>query len=555
MMTNKEIARSFQFLGNIMELHGENPFKIKSYQSAYITLRKLDRPLSEMTPDEIESIKGVGKAISAKILELLSGGKMDALEKYKQQTPEGVQEMLEVGGMGPKKVQVIWKELGIETIGELLYAVNENRLLELKGFGPKTQEELKRQLEYFNKTKDRFLYASLEAVAEDLVSAIKARLPGVEVCQVGEMRRRCEVVNQIDLLLATGQEPEILWKENVLQLLSKTAEGVFFCRTADDYPVRLFTCEQEVFIIKKLQLTGSESFVNKIFENHSPVLFKGILDEAGCFEKMGLHYIPPEHREDIDVLQKYGVATEAPLLIEPSDIQGVVHLHTNFSDGMHTLEEMVKEAQSLGYGYLGVTDHSKSAFYANGLSVERVLEQMALVDRLNATLASFRIFKGIESDILSDGSLDYEQNILSQFDFVIASVHSNLRMDEDKANKRLLKAIENPYTSILGHPTGRLLLSRQGYPIDHKKIIEACAANKVAIELNASPYRLDIDWRWISYAVEKGVFISINPDAHSKEGIKDIRFGVLAARKAGLSAKNCLTAFNAPDFFNFVKKR
>ena len=243
-----------------------------------------------------------------------------------------------------------------------------------------------------------------------------------------------------------------------------------------------------------------------------------------------------------------------PELINPTDIQGVIHSHTTYSDGINSLTEMAEAARAAGYSYIGITDHSKAAFYANGLSVERVLEQMAEIDQLNTQWDDFRILKGIESDILADGSLDYEEDILQRFDFVIASVHSNLRMDEAKATARLLAAIENPYTHILGHPTGRLLLSRPGYPIDHRKVIDACAANQVAIELNASPYRLDLDWTWIPYALEKGVLISINPDAHSIAGIQDIYFGTLAARKGGLTAERCLNARPADEFLAALKK-
>lgn len=233
-----------------------------------------------------------------------------------------------------------------------------------------------------------------------------------------------------------------------------------------------------------------------------------------------------------------------PILIEETDIKGVIHSHTTYSDGLHTLREMAEYSKSLGFEYIVITDHSKSAFYANGLKPERVLAQMEEIDALNAELAPFKIYKGIESDILGDGSLDYEEDILKQFDVIIASVHSNLKMDKEKATTRLINAIKNPYTTILGHPTGRLLLSREGYPIDHMAIIDACAEHQVAIELNANPYRLDLDYEWIPYAMEKGVKISINPDAHSKEGIHDIRYGVLAARKGGLTKEMC---FNAAD--------
>jgi DNA polymerase (family 10) len=244
-----------------------------------------------------------------------------------------------------------------------------------------------------------------------------------------------------------------------------------------------------------------------------------------------------------------------PGLLEFTDIKGVLHVHTTYSDGANTLREMALGARELGFAYLGVTDHSQAAFYANGLTPERVLEQVDEIDRLNQELTPFRIFKGIECDILNDGALDYDAELRGRFDFIIASVHSNLRMDEAKATQRLVAAIENPHTRILGHPTGRLLLSRPGYPINHRRVIDACAANGVAIELNANPYRLDLDWRWIPQALEKGVFIAVNPDAHSLAGLRDTRYGVLAARKGGLDAEHCLNCFDAAAFEAWLRRK
>ncbi len=267
------------------------------------------------------------------------------------------------------------------------------------------------------------------------------------------------------------------------------------------------------------------------------------------FERAGLPYLAPELRSAPDALSR-----AIPELLDEEDIRGVVHAHSTYSDGLHALQEMAESARNAGFAYLVITDHSKSAFYANGLSIERVLAQMAEIEALNAAMAPFRIFKGIESDILADGSLDYPEEILAQFEVVIASVHSNLKMDEAKATARIIRAIENPHTRILGHPTGRLLLSRPGYPLDHRAVIDACAANGVAIELNANPYRLDLDWAWIPYAIEKQVWISINPDAHSREGIRDIHFGVLAARKGGLEKSRCLNAMDLESFAEWVGK-
>lgn len=552
-MTNREIAQHFRKLGQIMELHGENPFKIRSYANAYRTLRSLEEPLAGMGADEIGQIKGVGQAIQGKIQELLESGQMSTLEKYRLKTPAGVEEMLNIKGFGPKKIMAVWEGLGVESVGELLYAVNENRLVELKGFGKKTQDELRKKLEYYQKSKDRFHYAALEATAEALVKSVKDALPGeVPVRLCGAIRRKAIVLDEIELLIGRDGAVEELEAAAVLQLV-QASTGSYTARAgAEDIPVRLYTCPAEQFGSTLFRLTAAEDFSAAVQQLFSAEQLHGKATEEAVFESLSLPFIVPELREhswSLDLAK----AGQLPELIEEQDIQGVVHAHTTYSDGAHSLREMAEYAQQQGFSYLGLTDHSKSAFYANGLQPERVYQQMEAVDALNKELAPFRIFKGIESDILNDGSLDYEDELLRAFDFIIASVHSNLRMDEAKATQRLIRAIENPHTSILGHPTGRLLLSRQGYPIDHKKMLDACAANGVAVEVNANPYRLDLDWTWIPYALEKGILLSINPDAHSKTGIHDIHYGLLAARKGGLTASQCLNAKDAEGFLGAIK--
>jgi DNA polymerase (family 10) len=512
----------------------------------------LDQALVDMNDQEIAGIKGVGKAISGKIRELLDNGEMQTLEKYKAMTPEGVQEMLNIKGFGPKKILTIWKELEVETIGELLYAVNENRLIELKGFGKKTQEDLKQKLEYYQKSKHKFHYATLEGEALDLIEVIEELLPDVRVEWTGAIRRRCNEVEVIELLVASDQSLDILFERGILSDLNKEGNKIH-ATNQNEYPVLIYTCSKEEFGSKQFRYTAAADFMEAFLQAYPSIDFKGLAEEQAIFAKAEIDYIEPEMREQAWALD-LAKAQNLPTLVEKEDIKGVIHSHTTYSDGLNTLEEMVEAAKELGYQYIGITDHSKSAFYANGLKPDRVLEQMQAIDALNAKMNDFTILKGIESDILNDGSLDYEEDILKQFDFIIASVHSNLRMDEEKATNRIIKAVENPYTSILGHPTGRLLLSRQGYPIDHKKIIDACAENGVSIELNANPYRLDLDWTWIPYATEKGVLISINPDAHSTQGILDIHYGVLSARKGGLTKEQCLNAYSVEDFLKNLKK-
>ncbi|MBK7410631.1 MAG: DNA polymerase/3'-5' exonuclease PolX [Saprospirales bacterium] len=528
MTTNKEIAKSFQLLGELMELHGENPFKIRSYQNAYLNLRKMDQPLSELSEAELSALKGVGNAISGKIRELVETGKMQTLERYKAQTPEGLQEILQVPGLGPKKIRLLWKELDIESIGELLYAVNENRLLDLKGFGLKTQEDLRQKLEFFQHTRHLYHYAAAWTEAGKLLETLRNQLPGRQIELTGAIRRKNNVVDRIEFLVE-GEEADASFLET-------------------SFPVHIHFAPANNFGTAWVKTTDGSDFWDQLAASNpdQPT-------EQALFAAAGLPFVEPELR-DIPHAIDWARKGAMPQLVEATDLKGLVHAHSTYSDGMHSLREMAIHARSLGYQYLGITDHSQSAFYANGLKPDRVRAQWEEIDALNAELAPFRIFKGIESDILNDGRLDYESDILDGFDFIIASIHSNLRMDEEKATQRLITAIEDPHTRILGHPTGRLLLSRTGYPIDHKKVIDACAANGVAIELNANPYRLDLDWTWIPYAREKDVLIAINPDAHSKSGMLDMHFGLCAARKGGLTAEGCLNALSAEAFNRFFSE-
>jgi DNA polymerase (family 10) len=539
-MSNKEIAKTFQFLGAIMELHGDNPFKIRNYNSAYITLRKLQTPLAEIPADELSDIKGVGKSTSGKITELLTTGKMEALEKLKAKTPPGVQEMLQIKGFGPKKIRTIWKEMEVETVGELLYACNENRLVELKGFGKKTQDDLIAKLKYFLKSRNSFHYAALESDAENIVKYLENLLPGTEISLTGAMRRRANIVDSIEILVGTVNDEMIAFDEEILTKV-KEDEHVLYAKSAGEYPVIIYLCAPNEFGSKLFVRTAAKDFMDAFIAENKGVDFKGLATENAVFEKANLPYIEPELREQDWAIQ-LAKENKLPVLLEEKDIKGVVHSHTTYSDGLHSLEEMATYSKSLGYEYIVITDHSQAAFYANGLKPDRVAAQMAEIDELNKKLAPFRIFKSIECDILNDGRLDYDEETLSKFDCIIASVHTNLRMDKEKATERILTAIRNPHTTILGHPTGRLLLSREGYPIDYEAIIDACAEHNVIIELNANPYRLDLDWTWIPYALEKGVKISVNPDAHSKEGIHDIRYGTLSARKGGLTKEMCFNS-------------
>ena len=552
---NYAIAEQFSLLSRLMDIHGENSFKARAYAAAAFAIEKVPEPLQDLPREKISSIKGIGASAASKIFEILDTGSLKDLTQLIAHTPPGVLEMLQIKGLGPKKIATIWKEMGIESIGELLYACNENRLLLYKGFGAKTQDNLRTAIEFFLQHQGKFLYAEVDAVFADINKYLAANFGQQNVMATGAYRRQQLTLDTLEFVITlpneaikprfqTAHPPELLEEDD--QLLTYRLQNG----------------------LKLTLYTGAAAMGERLFHTTSPARFIEQVSkyighdlpagtpsatEADYCKLAGIPDIPPYLRdlEDIDTSLK----AKTPDLIQAKDIRGIIHSHSNWSDGAHTIEAMASHARSQGLEYLVISDHSKAAAYAGGLSEEKIVEQHYQIDELNRQLAPFRIFKSIECDILGDGSLDYADEILASFDLVIASVHSNLGMSEEKAMQRLLKAIGNPYTTILGHPTGRLLLSRSGYPIDHRKIIDACAAHHVAIELNAHPRRLDLDWEWIPYALEKKVWISIDPDAHAVEGFADCRYGVLAAQKGGLTAKNNLSSLPLAAFETYLTNR
>lgn len=557
-MENKTIARTLRLLSQLMELHNENPFKIKSVANAAFKVDKLPYAIYGKTMEEIAQIDGLGKSISAKVWELLETGTMAELQEILTNTPEGIVDMLAIKGIGPKKIVVIWKELGIENIGELYYACNENRLIEAKGFGLKTQDEIRKVIEFKMAAEGKFLYAHAQPAVNQWYADLAAwlnKISGEPLLGIGGEYRRClEIIESLDLIIGAAVPQEVQDKIADFKPLEFTisADGTYTSASPTGLKVTLTIVNKVDFYLEWFKLTGNAQHVAAVLALAGSGPFQS---EQEIYEKAGLAFVEPELREGLNEVE-LAKKNKLPNLITYQDLKGSLHNHSTWSDGVHTLEEMALFCKNeLQLEYLGMCDHSKSAFYANGLNEQRIYAQHQEIDALNARLAPFRIFKGIESDILYDGSLDYSDDILKTFDFVVASVHSILRMDEEKATSRLITAIENPYTTILGHPTGRLLLSRKGYPIDYVKVIDACAANNVVIEINANPLRLDLDWRWHRYALEKGVLLSINPDAHRKEGFGDMHYGVLVARKGGLQATECLNAYGLEEITALFETR
>lgn len=554
-MDNNSIADNFSLLSKLMDIHGENSFKAKSFASAAFTIEKLPAQLKDTPRDEIFRIKGIGESTGKSILEMLDNQSFSLLNNYLSITPPGILEIMKIKGLGPKKIATIWKELEIESMGELLYACNENRLLLLKGFGEKTQENVRQNIEFYLSNRNRFLFAEVETVAAELEKQLQEVLAPAPVALTGAFRRQETIIDELEFVIATSPEtlrehiaslpgftpgdangPDIVWKYN-----DKLNVVTHAC-ASDDFHSTLFSTTGAPAFIDKFNAAGGASHIHKASS------------EEAIFSGAGMAYIPPCLREGQNEIE-LARAQQLPTLITRTDIKGIIHSHSQWSDGLDSLEEMATAAASQGFEYLVISDHSRSAFYANGLSIERVMAQHEQIDELNKKLAPFRVFKSIEADILNDGTLDYPDEVLARFDLVIASVHSNLKMTEEKAMARILKAIENPYTTILGHMTGRLLLSRNGYPVNHKAVIDACAANNVVIELNAHPRRLDIDWTWLPYALEKKVLISIDPDAHSIKGFQDVHYGMLAAQKGGVTKANNLSSFSVDMLNNFLRER
>ncbi len=551
-MDNYTIADNFSLLSKLMEIHGENSFKAKSYAIAAFNIEKLPKQLKDSSIEEISRIKGIGEAIATKIRQLLETGKLPLLEKYLQDTPPGLIEMLQIKGLGPKKIAVIWKELEIENLGELLYACNENRLMLYKGFGQKTQDSIGQAIEFYLQNQGRFLYAQAETYALALEKRWQELFHPASISLTGAFRRNAEIIDELEFVMAetpqairsklTGEF--VLLEEQDLELLLESPEKI---------KIKIYSCSAGSFAWKLFTTTGSPAFLEK-FNNHTGGKIISAGTEEAIFQQANLSFIEPCLREGGNEIA-LAKADQLPELITGKDIKAIIHSHSNWSDGACSLEDMATACRNQGFEYLVISDHSQSAGYANGLKPDRIKAQHQQIDELNEKLAPFKIFKSIESDILNDGNLDYPDPVLKTFDLVIASVHSNLKMTEEKAMARLLKAIENPCTTILGHMTGRLLLSRNGFPVDHKKIIDACIAHQVVIELNAHPRRLDMDWRWIPYALENGALISIDPDAHSIEGFNAIKYGTLAARKGGLTKEKNLSSYALAQFEEFLSVR
>jgi len=560
-LENQEIIRQLSLTASLMELHDENPFKLRSYTNAAFNLEKFQTPLELLPIDDLENIDGVGKSMASHIREIVDNGIYGKLDELVKETPMGIIELLKLPGFGAKKIRALWLALDIKNEAELMQACIDGRVAEMKGFGEKSQASLIDAIIFLRSNRGKLLYSKAEKIFEILQDNLKSDTNRLSA--IGELRRKCEIITTVEVLVAANNIQaikDLISRLHDFELYNQISgpsnwKGIY---KPTETKVTIQFCSLERFVSEQMLLSGSSVHLAQI-ENDGTNLFnvlrkKAFESEQQAYQSMGFPYIEPELREG---LFEVSLARDNKLssLITDKDLKGILHNHSTYSDGRHTLEDMANYCKELGYQYLGITDHSKSAFFAKGMSALKVAEQHAEIEALNKKLAPFKIFKGIESDILFDGSLDYPDEILISFDFVIASVHMILNMDEKKATDRVIKAVKNPYTTMLGHPTGRLLLGRKGYPLDHKAVIDVCADHNVVIELNANPHRLDLDWRWIQYALGKNVMLSINPDAHRKGGYHDIHYGILVARKGGLNKEMNLNSLDVKQIENYFTKR
>lgn len=564
-MDKKEIAKIFEEIALLLELKAANPFRIRAYRNAARAVLSLDEDLEKIVEEKrLTELEGIGKDLADKITTLVKTGRLPFYEKLKKSTPSGIVAMMRIHGLGGKKIKAIHEKLKIKSIKELKEACKMGKLSKLRGFGAKTEKNILESLEHQEAYQQRHLLWEAIAVADPILRDLR-KLKEVEKAEIaGSLRRKVETVGDLDFLVASSHPKSVMnWFTSqpfVARVLGK-GETKSSVKLQGGMQADLRIVPESQFEFALAYFTGSKEHNIKMRERsvrrgwtlneygleakktRSKGPFAGIkkaVSEADIFKALGLSYIPPELREDrgeIEAAEKGKI----PVLVEEKDIRGTFHNHTTASDGRNTLKEMVAAAQKLGWEYMGIADHSKSSFQANGQNEEQLLKQVEEIRRLNAS-EKFRpfVFAGVECDILADGKLDFSDNTLKRLDYVVISVHSSLQQDEKTMTKRLIRAIEHPYTTMVGHVSGRLLLKREGYKVNIAKVIDACIANKKIMELNANPMRLDMDWRWWHSASDKGLICCINTDAHSIEHLQFFRAGVNAARKGWLKKGNIL---------------
>lgn len=577
-MENADIAERLEHMGTLLQLTGANPFKSRAYDRAARTIRSLTEDVAELAREgKVGELKGIGDSIKTFITQTLENGESDDFKELSEKVPEGLFEILKLPGVGPKKVQKLWEELGITSLAELSYACNENRLVELKGFGKKSQAKITEAIKHQAANRGRHLYPFAEAIAKDLVAFLKG-LDEVEQIEVaGSLRRGRETVKDLDILVAST-DPKPITKAFLgipdIEEVIGSGETKTSVRLKSGIAVDVRIVEPKAFPFALHYFTGSK---DHNVEMRSLAREKGyslneydltpingappapeLKTEQELFEFLGLKWVPPEMREGMGEIEaaKQDALPELLPLEGDKGIQGVLHMHTTASDGSCTIEQLCESAMDLGYSYIGITDHSKAAFYANGLDEKRIREQAKLIEKAREKFPELTIFHGVEADILPSGEVDLDDDCLEELDFVIASVHSTFGQSKEDMTARICKALAHPAVKVFGHPTGRILLGRKGYSFDWNAVLDAAKEHGVAIECNANPHRLDIDPVHIRRAKERGVKICINPDAHSAPALADTKYGVLTARRGWAGSEDVVNTLPAKQFEEeFLAKR
>ncbi len=574
----EQVAALLVEVADLLELTGASPFEVRAYQNGARIIDALEGDIETLvTSGQIAHLPGVGKVLAARVTEFVTSGKLEFYEKLRAEVPPGLQEMLRIPGLGPKRVRVLYESLGISTLADLQAACESGRVAALSGFGAKTQEKILQGIAFLGEHDSLFRYDIAAHGAYAIAQSLRELAQVVRLAVAGSIRRHKEVVKDVDIVASVGNDLDRAPIMDALvalpQIRSITGKGSTKTSVVlqtgiavdlrvvldDEYPYALhhFTGSKEHNVALRGWAHARGIKINEygISKDEQPVACR---DEVDLYRALGMDYVEPELREDRGEIE---AAREGrlPRLVTADDLRGILHVHSTWSDGQATIREMVEATIALGKNYLGISDHSKGAAYAHGLTVDAVRRQCDEIDELNAEYAGrFRILKGTECDILKDGSLDYDDETLSGFEFVIASIHSHFQLSTAEQTKRLVRAMENPFCSILGHPTGRILLTRDGYAPDLEAVIARAGELGVAIELNGDPHRLDLDWRFHRFATERGVQIPITPDAHNPEGLKNIYTGVGIARKGWLTAHdvpNTLTADQLLAFFATQRKQ
>jgi DNA polymerase (family 10) len=563
-MYDKKLVKLLRNASILLQIKGENIFKANAYSNAADIIESQQLDVAELVQNgKLGEIKGFGEALVKKITEYVQTGKMSFYEKLISEVPEDLIKITKIPGIGPKKTKQLYEKLGIRTIEDLERACIEGKIASLKGFSEKTQEILLNSIQHIKAWKGKKQLFACFQEAENVASILRSTPAVEEFSIVGEMRRYTEVISNVEFLVAC-ESPEPVIDVFKSKYSIAVEENLLKFETDEEISVVIHFSNPGNYHWQLHNLTASNEYLNhfqQYFEEKTnsrfnllvfPLKDHKLQSERQIFDLLDLQYIPPELREKAIAIEK-AKAREIPHLVDEKDLKGMIHVHSTWSDGFNSIEQMAIAAKNLGFEYIAICDHSQTARYANGLEPERVLQQHKEIDELNSKGLGIRILKGIESDILPDGSLDYSEDILRQFDLVVASVHSHFKMTKSEMTRRIIYAIMSPYTHILGHPTGRLLLARESYEVDVKEIIDAAADYGKIIELNANPYRLDLPWEYLMYAKEKGVKISINPDSHDYNSLVDVFYGVKFARKGWLEPKDVVNCLSVDDFMSYIK--